>query len=267
MGGLVGGNIGGIPGYIMLVFPKVMTKLARYPRLAKLLSFALTLAVASYLNFSMVTGAMSTAWHYFIQLFTSSITVSGQDPIVDDVQSWLRKVRTFTGTSLKGESSYFIKKREGDNDYDDWEYDDDGNRMQKDEDEQTFRMILHSKHNMQLFRHQGRYFLVSKEGGDSLYNPASVDSITFYCFGWSPKPITELLTEIDKSKKVVQQERWTTIRTHEEDRYASWSRPQTKLARPISSVDLNEGDKEMIVNDVAEYLAPETKVCSSACTV
>lgn len=264
MGSLVGGNLmgaTGLPGYIMLIFPKILTKLARYPRLAKFFSFALTLALASYLNASLVTNTISTAWAYFISLFTSSVTISGQDPIIDQVQSWLRKMPMYLpSTSLKGESNYLIKKREGDNDYDDWDYDDDGQRIQTAEEERPFKIVLHRNNQLQLFRHKGRYFLIKKDGGDSLYDPSSVNSMTFFVFGWSPKPITELLADMDKSQKTVQEARWTTIRTHEDNGYGNWSRPQTKLARPITSVDLDQGQRDMIVNDVAEYLDPATKV-------
>lgn len=263
MGGLVGGNLvgmGGIPGYILLNFPKIMAKMARYPRLAKVLSFALTLALASYLNFSMVSTALTTTWTYFISLFTSSVTISGQDPIVDEVQTWLRKVPMFLPShALRGESSYFIKKRDADNDYDDWDYDDEGQRVQKDDQEPAFKMLLHRSNQVQLFRHQGRFFIVKKDGADNLYKPSDVSSMTFFCFGWSPKPITSLLADIDKCQKTVQEERWTTIRTHEDHGYGNWSRPQTKLARPITSVDLDQGQRDMIVNDLAEYLDPATK--------
>jgi mitochondrial chaperone BCS1 len=261
VGNLVGPNLPGMAGYVMLVFPKVMQKLAAYPRLAKLLSFLLTLALASYLNAGIVANTLSSAWHWFISLFTSSVTISGRDPIVPQIQNWLRKVHLFgSGTSMRGESNYLIKKR--DHEDNDWDYDDedeDDNVKAKDSEDRPFRMVLHSKSPLTMFRYGGRYFLVSKEGNDSTYSPAELDSMTFYCFGWSTRPIVDWLADIDKSQKVVQQERWTTIRTHEEDRYASWSRPQTKLARPISSVDLDEGQKEMIVNDIEEYLAPETK--------
>jgi mitochondrial chaperone BCS1 len=261
MGNLVGGNLagmGGLPGYLILVFPKLLNKLARYPRLAKLLSFALTLALASYLNFSMMSTAISTTWQYFISLFTASVTLSGQDPIIDQVQTWLRKVPMFLpSTSLRGESNYLIKKREADGG--DWDYDDDGQRIEKAADERPFKIILHRNNQLQLFRHKGRYFLVKKDGADNLYDPSSVSSMTFFCFGWSPKPITELLAEIDKSQKTVQEERWTSIRTHEQHGYGNWSRPQSKLARPITSVDLDQGQRDMIVNDLAEYLDPATK--------
>lgn len=172
MGSLVGGNLmgsAGLPGYILMIFPKILTKLSRYPRLAKVLSFALTLALASYLNFSLVSSGISTAWTYFISLFTSSVSISGEDPIIDQAQSWLRKMPMFLpSTSLKGESSYLIKKREGDNDYDDWDYDDEGQRIVSTEEERPFKIVLHRNNQLQLFRHKGRYFLVKKDGGDSL---------------------------------------------------------------------------------------------------
>ena len=251
----------------MMAFPKILTKLSKYPRLAKLLSFALTLAVASYLNASRVWSIVSTAWSYFISLFTASITISGQDPIVPQIQVWLRRKRLFwTGTSMNGESNYQIKKRDHDvNDYNnEWDFDDYGEVIKREDkagkDENLFRMVLHSKNQLHIFRHKGRFFLVNKGGNDNLYNPGMVDSMTFRCFGWSTKPITQLLGEIDISQKASQQDRWTTIRTHEEDRYASWSRPNSKIARPISSVDLDEGQKEMIVEDMGDYLEPDTKV-------
>lgn len=276
MGSLIGGNLtgmGGLPGYILLIFPKILNKLARYPRLAKLFSFALTLAFASYLNFSIVSNFISTLWNWFISLFTSSVTLSGRDPIIDPIQSWLRKVpMLLPSTSLRGESNYLIKKREadgGDWDYDDDGYDDDydndnGRRTQKVEEERPFKIILHRSNQLQLFRHRGRYFLVKKDGVDNLYDPSSVNSMTFFCFGWSPKPIIDLLGVVDKSQKTIQEERWTTIRTHEQNGYGTWSRPQTKAARPITSVDLDEGQRDMIVNDLAEYLDPATKVSRSA---
>jgi hypothetical protein len=271
MGSLLGSNLtagmGGLPGYILLIFPKLLARLSHYPRLSKLLTFALTLALASYLNAGMVSTFFSTCWAWFISLFTSSVSLSGQDPIIDGVQIWLRKMpMLLPSNSLRGESNYLIKKREANNG--DWDYYSDDEDSQYDEDappkqteEQPFRIVLHRSNHLQLFRHRGRYFLVKKDGIPDLYDPSTVSAMTFFCFGWSPKPITELLAHVDRSQKLVQEQSWTTtIRTHEQNGYGNWSRPQTKMARPITSVDLDEGQREMIVGDLADYLDPACKV-------
>ncbi|KPI42173.1 putative mitochondrial chaperone BCS1-B [Cyphellophora attinorum] len=260
---LAGGTLG-LPAYIIQIFPQVLAKLAKYPRLSKLMSVLLTIVLASYLNATKVTEAISATWSQFISLFTASITIDGDDPFVLQVQNFLRKKKILgQGNNMLGESSYQILKRDQedcpDDDYDDW-----GNpidKQQNGDEEKPFKMVLHSTRSMLLFRHKGRSFLVRRDRDDSTYNPGFSKSLRFFCFGWSTKPITELFADIDRGQKVVQsQDRLTSIRSSgQEHGYGNWSRPQNRLARPISTVNLDEGQKEMIVQDIAEYLHPETK--------
>lgn len=259
---LAGGTLG-LPAYILQVFPQVLAKLARYPRLSKLFSILLTVVAVSYLNASKVTETISTVWSSFISTFTASITIDGDDPFVLQVQAFLRKKKVFgQGTSMLGESSYQILKRDQEECCDD-DYDDFGNLIEKveNEEDKPFKMVLHSTRATLTFRHNGRIFLIRRAKDEGTYDPGRSKNLTFFCFGWSTKPITDLFHEIDLSqKKVQQQERLTSIRSSgQEHGYGNWSRPQSRLARPIETVNLDEGQKEMIVQDIAEYLLPETK--------
>lgn len=256
-----------MPAHLLQVFPQLLSKLAKYPRLSKLFSLALTLVAASYFNAGKLIDGLSSMWSWFISTFTASVTMGGDDPFMHQLRAWLRKVKLYwTGTSMYGESSYLIKQRDHEeHEYDDDDnYDDDGNRIESkdssnNDEENAFRLVLHSKSNMHMFRYKGRYFLVRKEGNENLYDPGACKSMTFYCFGWSTKPIYDMLSDIYKSQKGSQQKRWTSIRTTEENSYGQWSRPTNRLARPISTVDLDEGQKDMIVTDIQEYLDPATK--------
>lgn len=260
---LAGGTLG-LPAYIIQIFPQVLAKLAKYPRLSKLMSILLTVVLASYLNATKVTEAISGTWSQFISLFTASVTIDGDDPFVLQVQNFLRKKKILgQGTNMLGESSYQILKRDQedcpDDDYDDWG--EPVEKPQNEEEEKPFKMVLHSTRSMLMFRHKGRCFLMRRDRDDSTYNPGYSKSLRFFCFGWSTKPITELFQDIDRGQKVVQQQdRLTSIRSSgQEHGYGNWSRPQNRLARPIGTVNLDEGQKEMIVEDIAEYLHPETK--------
>ena len=259
---LAGGSLG-LPGYILQVFPQLLTRMGKYPRLSKLLSIALTFVAVSYLNASKVTEMLTATWSSFISLFTASITINGDDPFVLQIQTFLRKQKILgQGTNMLGESSYQILKRDQE-ECDDDEYDEWGNRIEKIETEgdKPFKMVLHSTRNGTWFRHKGRIFLLRRDRTDGTYDPGHCNQLSFFCFGWSTKPITELFKDIDKGQKVVQsQDRLTSIRSSgQEHGYGNWSRPQNRIARPIETVNLDEGQKEMIVQDIAEYLHSDTK--------
>ena len=116
------------------------------------------------------------------------------------------------------------------------------------------------------FRHKGRFFAFIRSKADKppiLFGPAVSDEIYITCLGKNPQPIKELLHEAQKSfierdgnKTVIY--RGTKNGGSPDD--IRWVRCLSRPPRSLSTVVLDRAQKEMIIEDMKDYLHPATRL-------
>jgi len=116
------------------------------------------------------------------------------------------------------------------------------------------------------FRHNGRFFHFhrTQRPQQVVSNPWSKpnedDRLELSCFGYSNQPVKNLLQEI-KTSAIKKQVSRTTIRhpSGKTSRYGGqWSKTNSRPSRPMATVILDEKEKQMIQNDMNEFLHPSS---------
>jgi chaperone BCS1 len=104
----------------------------------------------------------------------------------------------------------------------------------------------------------GRY--VSLEDYNSV--PTGEEPILIRCFGRSPEPLKRFL-EHCRTHSINSKQFMTTIYTTEIERYGErlqWREANTRPVRPLNTIDLAEGIKHDILQDIERYIHPSTQL-------
>jgi chaperone BCS1 len=107
------------------------------------------------------------------------------------------------------------------------------------------------------FKHNGSYFQFRKDMQENKYAQRIEYFLIIRCMGRSTQPIKDLIDHVRtwSSKKP---NRMTEIHRAESRHGGYWHIQATRPSRPISTVTLDEAQKDKIVTDVNEYLHPAT---------
>ena len=120
----------------------------------------------------------------------------------------------------------------------------------------------------QSFFHNGRYFELSLEVQDTMRQGwagtifSQEETMTLSCVGRSPQPIKDLLKEcrdhyLEKSKASTVVRRPATKESRSRGRNF-WTTVASRPSRPMSTVVLDNTQKECVLADINEYLHPST---------
>lgn len=110
-------------------------------------------------------------------------------------------------------------------------------------------------------------FIFERKGGHGYGTyvevPTGNEPLIVRCLGRNPEPLKKFLQQCKETAKVSEESK-TAIYSQGDrmDRYdpsTLWCGPQLVLNRPIETVELDDLVKENLVNDMEEYLKPETK--------
>ncbi|KAK5089275.1 hypothetical protein LTR70_006801 [Exophiala xenobiotica] len=115
-----------------------------------------------------------------------------------------------------------------------------------DDDQSTSDQLVFFKgtsNRMQFFRHHGQSFLFTNEKKDP--------QIKLWCFGSSPKPIENLLLEIQKSAETQKQETHIKVFAVEN---GEWVEQASVKRREIESVFMDTELKRQLMNDLEVFL-------------
>ena len=236
------GNLG-LPAFIVTtLFPSIFGKVSKYPRAARILTIPLVLWLAS--NF--VISKLLALWRNIMSNAMSSVTITSDDfYLYTAFKSWLSKQKLIMLEKAITAQSIFYLRNKGQ----------DGRTIEK-ELANNKSIVFDPQNKFQLFRHQGRFFLLTMDTKQMIHTSMDRTEMKIWCLGLSPQPIENMLLEVYDSSRSQDSRTLTTIMTPYGGR--QWNRRCIKPARPISSVYMEPEEKSKLIDDMKEYLAPTT---------
>ncbi|PUU77938.1 BCS1 N terminal-domain-containing protein [Tuber borchii] len=231
--------------------------------------FGLNNAVPHILTFLVISTAAATGWTYwydqfaclFRRFFMSTAQIRSRDELYEHMMAWVAeqefsaRTRYFVATmafgSLFAESageSEEEESQEPDAPY--WE------RNRRAPLQFTPAPGLH------FFKYKGKIVMLERivDNSDKAWFPQEI--LEFSIMGREPQLLKEILKEArekylmkDKSKTVVHRPKGPT----EVGSPPTWVRCLARPSRPLSTVVLEQKQKEMFVDDIKDYLEPDTQ--------
>jgi chaperone BCS1 len=204
---------------------------------------------------------------YFDRYFTSAVTIDGDDQLYRDVVKWATEQRmTRISRDLRAET----KPRGAQYDPED--------ESDSDDDKSGEQSIFNygklannvppryePNYGIDRFVHGGRTYYLSRERKDKKnpwWGDAWDEIMIIRCNGRSTKPIKDLLLYI-RQWNLKNEDQTTNIHRPSPKGDGSgdtrWNRQSNRASRPMRTVSLEKEQKRIIVNDVNEYLQPETR--------
>ena len=251
----------GIPAFIMSTFgPSIQAKLAKHPKIMRSLSIILTLYLTLSVGSSVIMGWLPRFWANLMSYGMSHVDVSSQDATLNrDVTSWLATKRLVMVERFQSaRSSFFLRQQQRNLGYSNNRRNRRGTFNSDDSDDSSeIGIVFTPKNDLQILFHKGRMFVLTMSNSmrETHYNGIPM---TIWCFGWSPAPIQNLLTEIQETQRK-EENVLTQILTPQSGCGSNWVEQTLKRARPLESVYLEPTQKAKLIEDMTEYLNGETR--------
>lgn len=226
------------------------------------------LTMPSIVTFLLISTAAAASWQYwydFLSMLTfrflmATAQIRSRDELYDHLMAWIA-VQEFANST-----KYFVAgmafsslQQEHENEDED---DEAKNDMSAWEMLRRAPLQFTPAPGLHLFRYRGRMVLlrrVLEEGKDCWWPQETIELSTF---GTDPALLKELLREArlrflekDRSKTVVYR---PTVGT-QLGQPPNWARCLARPSRPLSTVVLDERQKEMFVDDIRDYLETDTR--------
>jgi chaperone BCS1 len=250
--------------------------------LARFLLEYLHIDLSQYLGFILLTVGMVTAGHYCYdklketgsQFFMSSAEVRYNDEIYNYLMFWISKNglsnssrRFIAGTQTNSVQVYTGENTEGEEyepEFDDATVSADVADQCRNWDRMKTLRFTPSA-GTHWFRYKGRLmsFTRSQEKEQGFYGSTLADSISISCFGRNPQILKDLLQEAqvsylerDGNKTIIYRSAKPWGGSADD---MDWTRCMSRPPRHMSTVVLDESQKQTILEDMREYLHPRTK--------
>ncbi|XEU95146.1 hypothetical protein FSHL1_000430 [Fusarium sambucinum] len=216
-----------------------------------------------YIPLLLVISGIVCAWNYIQEYFwdtiqqylMSSVRIRTDDEIYNIVMAWVAKQRFSQGsrrfmvnTDLNSRSWWLYE----------WDDDDDDEKNSKKPLKYTpavgSHWFLYNGHILIFNRHE------SREKSPFLSNSES-EELSISCFGRNPRIIKELLLDAQEQYLKKDEEQTAIYRSTVPSGGGdpTWQRCMSRASRPISTVILNEKTKSDLIDDVTDYLNPNTR--------
>ncbi|KAJ4331087.1 hypothetical protein N0V87_009455 [Didymella glomerata] len=204
---------------------------------------------------------------YFDRYFTSAVTIDGDDQLYRDVVKWateqpMTRISRDLRAETKPRGAQYDPEDESDSDDD------------KSGEQSIFNYgklannvppRYEPNYGIDRFVHGGRTYYLSRERKDKKnpwWGDAWDEIMIIRCNGRSTKPIKDLLLYI-RQWNLKNEDQTTNIHRPSPKGDGSgdtrWNRQSNRASRPMRTVSLEKEQKRIIVNDVNEYLQPETR--------
>ncbi|KAI0314189.1 P-loop containing nucleoside triphosphate hydrolase protein [Amylostereum chailletii] len=193
----------------------------------------------------------SSAWSSFVNSFFLTAHFSEEDMPYDWLMLWLsrrpewqrsREFETTTNSSSPG----FYGYREGDNTFGDDAEDEEENLSGKRRTRVVFQPTADTTHTI---FYRGHWLRVRRSRKSNGYELLSISVVA--------RNNTILKQLVLQAKKEYEAEAVHRIQIYFADSYGSWRWTDSRHKRPISSIVLNPGVKEMLVSDTKDFLKSE----------
>ena len=193
---------------------------------------------------------------------TSAIRIDDDDDLYPQLISWISAQRmTLLSRDLKA-SSRKPRARYDDTDDEDSDPDDDdvldeSGIFKYDKWSGASPVFYEPNLGDDSFTHNGRYFQFRKDCQENKYAERIEYFLIIRCMGRSTQPVKDLIDHV-KEWSNAKPNSMTSIYRAEPKRGAYWSVQSRRPSRPISTVTLDQGQKDQIVADINDYLQPAT---------
>jgi mitochondrial chaperone BCS1 len=236
----------GLPMFILTTFfPQLLAKLAQHPRLVRLFS----IPFAMWIGYEFLAAKIASFWYKLMSNGMSSITISSEDGrLHGSFCRFLRAKKLLTSERLMSATSIEYLKHSVTGGHHRSRYHGSGKPV-----------VFEPINKYQFFWHNKRLFVTTVSNSMSVHvTGMKKQDITVWTFGWSPEPIRSMLLEAyedaNKSDGKVLTRIFVPYRHADQ-----WLERSSKPCRPLASVYLPEGQKQSLLDDISEYLNPETR--------
>lgn len=225
------------------------------------------LSMPSIVTFLLITTAAAASWQYWYDFFSmltfrflmSTAQIRSRDDLYEHLMAWIAE-QEFANTTKYFVAGMAFGSLQQENEQTDEE--ESNSELSAWEMLRRAPLQFTPAPGLHTFRYQGRMVLlrrVLEEGKDCWWPQETIELSTF---GTSPALLKDLLREArlrflekDRSKTVVYR---PTVGT-QLGQPPNWTRCLARPSRPLSTVVLDERQKEMFVDDISDYLAPDTR--------
>ena len=201
----------------------------------------------------------------FRTYFMSCISIESHDDIYDHVMDWITKQTVSKkNLSLIAKSGSASWDTDDIDDYDLYDLDD-GELLNFSNWDAKSPPKFQPYFGTHRFWHKGRVFELERQTKEKMMNAGwgnivrDEETLRISCIGRSTQPIKDLIKEC-QNEYFDQKTPRTTVRRPATKEMRSMGRTWTRVAkrpsRPINTVVLDEGQKQMVLSDVNEYLHP-----------
>ncbi|KAL4920803.1 BCS1 N terminal-domain-containing protein [Aspergillus aurantiobrunneus] len=260
-----------------------------YSMLSRFLISYLQIDLSLYIPY-LVVGAVLAAtaryiYHQVRGLFQthciSTAEIRHDDEVYNYLMHWLaeqpftnRTTHFVAGTKISGSARYY----DDDDDEDNWgeadEIDDEGNVI-VDFDEYWAKATARDKHKRLRFTpsdgthyiwFNGRPLAFIREKEDNKnsstyygYGGKAPERLYISCVGRDPAVLKELLLEAQRSYVAKDSSNTVIYRGQKSGGYTEWARCMARAPRALSTVILDQAQKQAFIDDIKEYLHPRTR--------
>jgi mitochondrial chaperone BCS1 len=231
----------GLPVYVISTFfPQLAHKLAKYPRLVKLLSIPFALWIGS----EFLSTQLINLWSKLMSTAMTCVRIDSSDgPLHSSFRRFLDNKQLMQSHREMSASSLQFLRHQVDN----------GQYHVRHLPSGT-SVIYDALNKFQFFWHDGRLFVLTVE---RKFRQIQLSDLTVWTFGWSPEPIRKMLDSAYANATKEDGKVLTSVLVPSSGA-RHWTQRSSKPRRPLESVYLAEGQKQMLLDDMEEYLDNET---------
>lgn len=242
---------------------------------------------STYVPYVLTTGVVAAALRYVLhritrllrEYFVSTAEIRVDDEVYSYVMFWLAR------QDFVGRSKHVIAQTrtgagrwdEDDNSDEDEDVDEDGegesiskgeSDLLADFDDYWARALSRDKYRplrftpaegTHYFRFRGRFLSFSRAVEERGMYTVRTERLYLSCLGRDPTILKELLSEAQRAYVEKDGTRTVIYRGQKQGSYYDWARCMARAPRPLSTVVLDEGQKQAFVADLKEYLHPRTR--------
>ncbi|MCJ1236697.1 hypothetical protein MMC14_004679 [Varicellaria rhodocarpa] len=237
--------------------------------------------ITHYLSIVLLLGALSWSinysktvlWGYVQEYFISTAEIRLDDEMFNYLMYWVSKqnlskssARFVAGTKTNSDLVY------ASDDSDDGVQgdEDDEEGLNEDFDKHWTKLMQRDKiktlhytpsNGMHIFRYKGRFLAFTREKNEQqiVYRVSQAEQIYISCLGRNSRIIKDLLEEAQRTYMEKDGTKTVIHRGSGLGMDVYWVRCLSRPPRPLSTVVLDEGQKQMLTSDMREYLHPRSR--------
>jgi chaperone BCS1 len=247
--------------------------------LTRFLSEYLHIDLSQYIGLALLIVGITAVGHTYVDkiratwsnFFMSSVEIRYNDEIYNYLMFWISKGELSTrsrhiiaGTQTNSSDVYINEDTEGKENEPELEESDIDKTEQAQNWDRMKKLRFTPSTGTHWFRYRGSWMMFTRtqEEKRSLWGSVAAETISISCFGWNAQILKDLLQEAqlaylerDGNKTIIYRgiKQWSGSIDP-----MDWIRCMSRSPRQMSTVVLDESQKQLILDDMREYLHPQT---------